>query len=56
MIQGDGTVIPGLYAAGNDCGGFQGETYGLNIPGSCQGIALGMGRQSGRNAAAYVGK
>lgn len=56
VIQGDGTVIPGLYAAGNDCGGFQGETYGLNIPGSCQGIALGMGRQSGRNAAAYVGK
>ena len=43
--------IPGLYAAGMDCSGFSGETYGLNIPGSCQGIALGTGRIAGANAA-----
>jgi len=44
--------IPGLYAAGMDCSGFSGETYGLNIPGSCQGIALGTGRIAGAEAAA----
>ena len=54
VITTDGTVLPGLYAAGIDCAGFQGETYGLTIPGSCQGIALGMGRQSARSAVAYV--
>ena len=46
--------IPGLYAAGMDCSGFSGETYGLNIPGSCQGIALGTGRIAGARAAAEI--
>ena len=44
--------IPGLYAAGMDVSGFSGETYGLNIPGSCQGIALGTGRIAGAQATA----
>jgi fumarate reductase flavoprotein subunit len=54
VLARDGSVIPGLYAAGIDCSGFQGETYGLTIPGSCQGISLGMGRQSAKSAVAFI--
>ncbi|MDR2348374.1 MAG: FAD-dependent oxidoreductase [Bifidobacteriaceae bacterium] len=54
VIQADGTPIPGLYAGGIECAGFQGETYGLSIPGSCQGIALGFGRQSAHSAVEYI--
>jgi len=51
VVKPDGTVIPGLYAAGSECGGYQGETYGLALPGSCQGVSLGTGRVAGSNAA-----
>ncbi|MGV8084057.1 MAG: FAD-dependent oxidoreductase [Coriobacteriia bacterium] len=54
VIKADGTPIPGLYAAGMECSGYAGETYGLIIPGSTQGIALGTGRIAGDSAAAYV--
>jgi fumarate reductase flavoprotein subunit len=54
VVREDGSVIPGLYAAGVECGGFQGETYGLTVPSSCQGIALSTGRRSAKNAAAYA--
>lgn len=50
----DGMPIPGLYAAGIDCSGFQGDTYGIIIAGSTQGVALGGGRIAGANAMAYV--
>ncbi|WP_165045868.1 FAD-dependent oxidoreductase [Adlercreutzia sp. ZJ138] len=49
-----GKSIPGLYVAGMDCGGFQSQTTGIKIPGSVQGYALGMGRISGENSAAYI--
>jgi fumarate reductase flavoprotein subunit len=52
VINEDGVVIPGLYAVGSECGGYQGETYGLALPGSCQGVSLGTGRVAGTNAAA----
>ncbi len=51
MIREDGSTIEGLYAAGLECGGFQGETYGISIPSSCQGIGLSTGRRSAKNAA-----
>lgn len=50
VIREDGSVIEGLYAAGLECGGFQGETYGISIPSSCQGIGLSTGRRSAKNA------
>ncbi|MGV8084514.1 MAG: FAD-binding protein [Coriobacteriia bacterium] len=56
VITETGKVISGLYAAGMDCGGFSGETYGLAVPGSCQGISLSTGRLSGLNAASYAKK
>lgn len=54
VVREDGSVIPGLYAAGVECGGFQGETYGITVPSSCQGISLSTGRRSAKNAAAYA--
>ncbi|KUG02809.1 fumarate reductase flavoprotein subunit [hydrocarbon metagenome] len=46
--------IKGLYAAGMDCDGYTGDTYGLTIPGSCQGIALFTGRNSAVHAVEYT--
>jgi fumarate reductase flavoprotein subunit len=54
VLNEDYQPIPGLYAAGMDCDGYTGDTYGLNIPGSCQGIALFTGRNSGINAVDYI--
>lgn len=54
VVREDGSVIPGLYATGVECGGFQGETYGITVPSSCQGISLSTGRRSAKNAAAYA--
>jgi len=46
--------IKGLYAAGMDCDGYTGDTYGLVIPGSDQGIAVFTGRDSAINAVKYI--
>lgn len=54
VVREDGTAIPGLYAAGVECGGFQGETYGITVPSSCQGISLSTGRRSAKNAVAFA--
>lgn len=54
VVREDMTVIPGLYAAGVECGGFQGETYGITVPSSCQGISLSTGRRGAKNAVAYA--
>lgn len=54
VIKMTGKRINGLYVTGLDCGGFQSQTTGITIPGSVQGYALGMGRLSGKNGAAYI--
>ena len=46
--------IPGLYAAGNDTGGSQPDTYCLILAGSTLGFALNSGRIAGENAAKYT--
>jgi fumarate reductase flavoprotein subunit len=48
-------AIKGLYAAGMDVDGFTGDTYGVTIPGSDQGIAIATGRNSAINAIKYIG-
>ncbi|MEN6565194.1 MAG: FAD-dependent oxidoreductase [Veillonellales bacterium] len=53
-LNADYQPIKGLYVAGMDCDGFTGDTYGLTLPGSAQGIACFTGRNSGKNAALYV--
>ena len=43
-------VIPGLYAVGNDAGGWETETYNLNLSGSSFGFAINSGRIAAENA------
>ncbi|GAK48700.1 putative fumarate reductase [Secundilactobacillus oryzae JCM 18671] len=54
VLSDDGKVIGGLYAAGNDSSGLVGDTYGPNMPGTCVGYAFYSGRNSGKNAVAYM--
>jgi len=55
VLNHQGNPIPGLYAAGVDTGGWQGETYaGKVLPGSAFGFAINSGRIAGENAASYV--
>jgi len=46
--------IPGLYAAGNDTGGWECETYNVLLPGSTFGFAINSGRTAGESAARYA--
>ncbi len=55
LDEGD-NPIPGLYAAGNDTGGSQPDTYCLILAGSTLGFALNSGRIAGENAAKYAGR
>jgi fumarate reductase flavoprotein subunit len=46
--------IPGLYAAGNDTGGWVSDTYCFVLTGTALAFALNSGRIAGENAAKYV--
>ena len=50
LLRGDGSVIPGLYAAGNDLHSIMGGTY--PGPGITIGPGLVFGTLAGRGAAA----
>lgn len=51
-VLGEGhEPIDGLFAAGMECDGYSGETYGVTLPGSDQGIAVATGRVAGHEAA-----
>ncbi len=55
VLNTQGTPIPGLYAAGVDTGGWQGDTYtGRDLAGSAFGFAVNSGRIAGENAARYA--
>jgi fumarate reductase flavoprotein subunit len=55
VLNAQGIPIPGLYAAGVDTGGWQGDTYtGRDLAGSAFGFALNSGRIAGENAAGYA--
>jgi fumarate reductase flavoprotein subunit len=55
VINHQDNPILGLYAAGVDTGGWQGNTYaGRDLPGSAFGFAINSGRIAGENAANYV--
>ncbi len=54
-VLGKGDVpIPGLYAAGSDTGGWEGDTYCLDLSGTTFAFALSSGRIAGENAYRYV--
>jgi fumarate reductase flavoprotein subunit len=46
--------IRGLYAAGSDTGGWQGDTYCLDLSGSTFAFAISSGRIAGENAFNYA--
>ena len=46
--------IPGLYAGGNDTGGWESDTYSLILSGFAFGFAVNSGRIAGENAAKFV--
>jgi fumarate reductase flavoprotein subunit len=51
-VDAGGTPIAGLYVAGVDAGGWQGDTYCFRLAGSSLGFAYGSGRIAGEQAAA----
>ena len=48
--------IKGLYAGGNDAGGFTGATYNVKLAGTGCGFAFNSGRIAGVNAAKYTSR
>jgi fumarate reductase flavoprotein subunit len=46
--------IRGLYAAGSDAGGWEGDTYCLDLSGSTFAFAISSGRIAGENALKYA--
>ncbi len=55
-LDKDYKAIPGLYVAGNDAGGFYGDSYGITSSGGTMGFAVNTGRIAGENALTYIGK
>jgi len=54
VIDQQDNPIAGLYAAGNDTGGWSADTYNINLAGFTSGFAINSGRIAGENAAQYV--
>jgi len=54
VLDRHGEPIPGLYAAGSDTGGWEGDTYCLDLSGSTFAFAVSSGRIAGENALDYV--
>ena len=55
-LDKDHKAIPGLYVAGNDAGGFYGDSYGITSSGGTMGFAVNTGRIAGENALEYIGR
>jgi fumarate reductase flavoprotein subunit len=54
VLDKDDQPIHGLYAAGSDTGGWQGDTYCLDLSGSTFAFAVSSGRIAGENAFKYA--
>jgi fumarate reductase flavoprotein subunit len=52
ILDTEGNIIPGLYAAGNTSGSFFGSQYPTTVPGLSHSRAWTFGRLAGLNAAA----
>ncbi len=51
VLDRHGAAIPGLYAAGVDTGGWTGDTYCADLPGTAFGYAVNSGRIAGESIA-----
>jgi len=57
VVDKNGKVIPGLYAAGCDAGGMWGDSYSIvTNSGGCSAFALNSGRIAGKSILKYIGK
>jgi fumarate reductase flavoprotein subunit len=54
VLDENEAVIPGLFAAGNDTGGWASDTYNYVLTGTAFAYAINSGRIAGENAAEYV--
>ncbi len=54
VLNHEDVPVPGLYAVGAGAGGWESDTYCLELSGSAFGFALNSGRIAGENAAQYV--
>jgi fumarate reductase flavoprotein subunit len=54
VVNVEDRAIPGLYAAGVETGGTDGDTYNMNLSGHSSSFAVGGGRIAGKEAAAYL--
>jgi fumarate reductase flavoprotein subunit len=54
VLNQQNNPIPGLFCAGNDSGGWSGDTYNINLAGFTSGFAINSGRIAGEYAARYV--
>jgi fumarate reductase flavoprotein subunit len=54
VLDHDDKPIPGVYAAGIDAGGWEGEVYDARLSGSGLAFPLVSGRIAGENATKYV--
>jgi fumarate reductase flavoprotein subunit len=50
------TIIPGLFAAGSDTGGWEADTYNCRMSGTSIGFAVSSGRIAGESAAKYAAR
>jgi len=54
VLDKDDNPIPGLFAAGNDTGGWEMDTYNAILTGTTVAFALSSGRICGENAQKYI--
>jgi fumarate reductase flavoprotein subunit len=54
VLNKEGDVIPGLYAAGLDANSIYGDSYLYTMPGNTMGFAINSGRIAGEHAAVFV--
>jgi fumarate reductase flavoprotein subunit len=54
VVDKNDDPIPGLFAGGNDTGGWEPDTYNINLAGSTFGAAINSGRMAGESAASYA--
>jgi fumarate reductase flavoprotein subunit len=54
VVDSNDDPIPGLFAGGADTGGWEPDTYNINLSGSTFGIAVNSGRIAGESAARYA--
>ena len=48
--------IPGLYAGGNDTGGWEPDTYNAFLSSHAMGFAINSGRIAGEHAAQFLAR